>query len=77
MEPQSMGLKENLKRLRAAKGWTQAQTAEVAEVPFRSYQNWEAGTREPRIDALPRLAAALGATVDQLLADVEPTEEKK
>ena len=63
-----MGLKDNLRRLRTAKGWTQAEAAEKASVPFRSYQNWEVGIREPRLDVLPRLARAFGVTLDELLA---------
>jgi len=72
-----MGLKENLKRLRTAKGWTQAEAAEKADVPFRSYQNWEVGIREPRIDALPRLARAFGVSLDELLAGQGETEPAK
>lgn len=72
----TMGLKENLKRLRTAKGWTQAEAATAAKVPFRSYQNWEVGSREPRLDVLKQLAAAFSVTVDELLADDAPAKEK-
>jgi transcriptional regulator with XRE-family HTH domain len=41
-------------------------------VPFRSYQNWETGSREPRLQALKDLAAAFGVTTDELLADATP-----
>jgi transcriptional regulator with XRE-family HTH domain len=61
---------ENLKRLRESKGWTQAEAAKHAGVPFRSYQNWESGGREPRLDALVRLAAAFGVTPNKLLEGV-------
>jgi transcriptional regulator with XRE-family HTH domain len=64
-----MGFKENIKRLRQAKGWTQAQAAQAAGVPFRTLQNWEAGSREPRLDALKKLAVAYGVTADELLRD--------
>lgn len=63
-----MAFKENLRRLREAAGLTQSQAAQRAGVPFRSYQNWEIGSREPRIDALAAVARALGASVDELLA---------
>lgn len=76
MDTITMGLKENLKRLRTAKGWTQAEVAEKANVPFRSYQNWEVGIREPRLDALPRLARAFGVTLDELLAGQGESEAK-
>lgn len=64
-----MGFKENLRRLREAAGLTQTEMAKLAGVPFRSYQNWEIGTREPRIDALSSLAKACGVPVDELLGD--------
>ena len=69
---------ENLKRFRESKGWTQAEAAEHAGVPFRSYQNWESGGREPRLDALVRLATAFGVTPNDLLEGVGapvPVEE--
>ena len=73
-----MGFKENLKRFREAKGWTQAEAARAAEVPFRSYQNWEIGGREPRFDALIRLARAFGVTPNDLQEGVgrEPVAEE-
>lgn len=71
-----MGFKENLRAHREQKGWTQTQAAEAAGVSFRSYQNWEIGGREPRLDALKSLAEAFGVSVDELLAD-EPTGQKK
>jgi transcriptional regulator with XRE-family HTH domain len=58
---------DNLRRLREGKGWTQTQAAEAAGVSFRSYQNWEIGGREPRLDALKQLAEAFGVTTDELL----------
>jgi transcriptional regulator with XRE-family HTH domain len=64
-----MSFKENLKRLRESKGWTQAQAAERTGVPFRTMQNWEGGSREPRLEALKKLAAAYGVLVDELLRD--------
>ncbi len=63
-----MGFKENLKNLREAKKMTQAAAAEAAGVAFRSYQNWEAGVREPRLEALKKLADAFGVSADRLLA---------
>jgi transcriptional regulator with XRE-family HTH domain len=73
-----MGFKENLKRLRAERGWSQDQTAKRADVPTRTYQNWEVGPREPRLAAVVRLARVFGVTTDELLAGVgeeEPAPE--
>jgi transcriptional regulator with XRE-family HTH domain len=69
-----MGFKENLKQLRKQKGWTQVQAAEQAGVPFRTLQNWETGSREPRLVALKKLAAAFVVTADELLTDDKPVE---
>jgi transcriptional regulator with XRE-family HTH domain len=62
-----MGFKEDLRAQRERLGLTQTEMARKAGVPFRSYQNWEAGSREPRLLALVALADALGATVDELI----------
>ncbi len=68
-----MGFKENLRRFRERAGLTQSEVASRAGVPFRSYQNWETGSREPRLQALPSLADALEVTVNDLL---KPSAEK-
>jgi transcriptional regulator with XRE-family HTH domain len=62
-----MGFKENLRQFREQAGLTQSEVANRAGIPFRSYQNWETGSREPRLQALPSLADALGVTVNDLL----------
>jgi transcriptional regulator with XRE-family HTH domain len=64
-----MGFKENLRTLREKAGLSQTELAKKAGVPFRSYQNWETGLREPRISTVTALAEALGVSVDQLVAD--------
>jgi transcriptional regulator with XRE-family HTH domain len=72
-----MAFKDNLRSLRESKGWTQAEAAKAAGVSFRSYQNWEIGGREPRLDALKNLASAFGVTVDELLKDESEPARKK
>jgi transcriptional regulator with XRE-family HTH domain len=64
-----MGFKENLRRLRERAGLTQTEMARKAGVPFRSYQNWEAGSREPRIQALAALARAVEVSLDALISE--------
>ncbi|VTR92171.1 xre family transcriptional regulator : DNA-binding helix-turn-helix protein OS=Oscillibacter sp. KLE 1745 GN=HMPREF1546_01793 PE=4 SV=1: HTH_3 [Gemmata massiliana] len=66
---------KNLKRLRAQRGWSQSAAARVAGIAYRSYQNWEGGSREPRLDALKKLADAFGVSADVLLADPQPVNE--
>jgi transcriptional regulator with XRE-family HTH domain len=73
-----MGFKENLRTLRERAGLTQAGMADRAGVPFRSYQNWELGSREPRIQSLVSLAEALGVSVDELVRkDGAPARPKR
>jgi transcriptional regulator with XRE-family HTH domain len=48
---------------------TQAQLAERSGLPLRSVQNWEAGHRMPRPQALLALARVVGVTVEQLLTE--------
>ena len=66
-----MNLKENLKRLRAERGWSQSAAATAAGIAYRSYQNWEGGSREPRLDALKKLADGFGVSTDVLLKESE------
>lgn len=63
-------LSQNLRRLRDARKWSQAQVAEKAQMSRIAYGNIEAGTSSPRVDTLVRLAAALGVSVQELLAPV-------
>lgn len=72
-----MAFKDNLRATREEKGWTQAQAAKAAGVALRSYQNWEIGGREPRLDALVSLAEAFNVTVDSLLRNHKPPKSPK
>jgi transcriptional regulator with XRE-family HTH domain len=67
-----MGFKENLVRLREGKDWTQAETAQAAGVPYRTYQNWENGNRQPGMGNLISLAKAFGVSLDELTAGEDP-----
>jgi transcriptional regulator with XRE-family HTH domain len=68
-------LASNLKRAREAAGLTQVVLAEKAGVPLRTYQNWEAGNRRPRLDTLVHIARVLGVTTDALLTG-QPDQPK-
>jgi len=61
-------LRANLRRLRIARGKTQAQLAEEAGISRVGYRNIEAGDGVPRIDSLIGIARALGVRPDQLFA---------
>jgi len=70
----NMAFKDNLKRLRTERGWTQEHLARLLDVSLRSYTNWEADGREPRYAVLVRLAKVFGVTTDELLAGVGEEE---
>jgi transcriptional regulator with XRE-family HTH domain len=63
-----MGFASQLRTLREAAGLSQPALAERAGISVDSIQNWEQGRTRPRLEALGKLARALGATVDALLA---------
>lgn len=60
----------NLRRLRTAKGLSQGELAEAAQLSRVGYRNIESGGAAPRVDSLMRLAAALGVRLEELLAPV-------
>src|SRR5262245_24767287 len=64
-----MAFGERLRELREKAGLSQSGLAEAAGVPIDSVQNWEQGRIRPRIEALGKLARALGVTVDELLQE--------
>jgi transcriptional regulator with XRE-family HTH domain len=63
-------LGKNVNRLRTARGLTQDQLAEGAEIDRRYVQRIEAGTANPGIDVLIRLRRALDCSWEELLAGV-------
>ena len=63
-EPESFG--ERLKRLRRDSFWTQEQMAAQIGATQRSVCNWEMDSQRPSLRMLPRLAEALGVTVQYL-----------
>lgn len=62
----------NLKRLRIAKGLSQADVAEQLGVSGPSISGWEKGRARPKEDRLADLAQLLGVPVSQLLVDPQP-----
>lgn len=45
---------------RLAKGWTQGQLADAIGVEQSQIAGWETGARKPKVDALMRIADAMG-----------------
>ena len=63
-------LSANLRRLRTAKGLSQGDLADAAQLSRVGYRNIEGGGSAPRVDSLIRLASALGVRLEELLAPV-------
>jgi transcriptional regulator with XRE-family HTH domain len=56
-------------QLRKAADFTQQTLADAAELHVNQIRRYEAGTAQPTLDALIRLAKALHASLDQLVFD--------
>lgn len=68
LERLSAHLTRNLRRLREARGWTQARLALVSGVPRPTIAKLEAGSPNPTLHVLARLAGALRTTIEELIA---------
>ena len=66
----------HLAQLREAAGLTQKQLAEKLGVPLSNITFWERSEKPPRAEMLPKMAEALGVSVDALLK-VSPIKPKK
>jgi len=66
---------DRLKKLRLARGLSQAQVAEDLGMPQKTYCNYERNEREPNSTVLIKLGAYFGVTLDYLL-DYHSDNEK-
>ena len=62
---------QTITEFRKAKGLTQEQLAKMLGVTQGAVAQWENGLTHPAFNMLPRLAAALGVTVDELIGKEE------
>ncbi|HEX2202991.1 MAG TPA: helix-turn-helix transcriptional regulator [Longimicrobium sp.] len=69
VEAPKVTLAANVARLRAARGLTQQELAEVAGMRQPRIAEIERGDANPRLETLARIAGALGVPVDSLLAE--------
>lgn len=60
----------NLKRLRVARGMSQGELADAAELSRVGYRNIENGVAAPRVDSLMRVARALDVKLEALFVPV-------
>jgi len=58
---------DDLKTLRRRKFKTQKELATQVGVSYQTVQTWEAGSAQPRLRHIPKLAEALGVEPEQLL----------
>jgi len=66
-----MDFHDHLKRLREAKGLTQAQVAEAIDTAKNTYIGYEKGTREPRLSELKKLAALFHIELGELCLEAQ------
>lgn len=57
-----------IKKLRIEKGLTQKGLAELANIPYSTYSNYENNNREPNAEQLTKIATALDVSAPELLA---------
>lgn len=65
-----MTLGQNIKKYRKEKNMTQAQLARKIDSTDSAITRYETNTREPSIDILNKIAAALGVTIGKLVGDI-------
>lgn len=68
-------LRENLRRIRGERGWTQAEAAERCGMKFQHLSQLESGRSNVTLVTLCRVARGLGVDIADLIAlrPVEPT----
>jgi transcriptional regulator with XRE-family HTH domain len=80
-----MSLGNNLQALREKVGLSQSELAQKAKVSVKTLQNWEINRNQPRVDALVKLAQALGVSLETIAAGIggsgggklKPTKRKR
>ena len=60
---------KNLRAIRMAKGFTQAEVARELNISRQAYYNYETGKREADYETLLRLGEFLGVSVEELIRD--------
>ena len=61
----------NIKSIRVKKGLSQQQLATHIGVVQTAVSQWECGTTSPSANIIPKIAAALNCTIDELFADTD------
>lgn len=66
-----MDFPKRLATLRKEKGWTQTALAEKIDLHVSQLKRYEAGTSQPTLEVLRKLAVTLGVSADLLLFDLQ------
>ncbi|MBD5156747.1 MAG: helix-turn-helix transcriptional regulator [Butyrivibrio sp.] len=66
---------EKLQNLRKAKGYTQEQLAEAADISRQTLSKWELGTAKPDADNIVVISKIFGVSTDYLLIDDYDSDE--
>lgn len=72
-----MPVGENIKRLREARGLTQAQLGEIAGVTDKAVSTWESGKKDPRMGAIQRICDYFKISKSEILLDANEIENIK
>lgn len=67
-DPLARRLAANIRQLREARGWTQAQMAKAAALPRATWAHLESGDANPTLSVLDRAAKALQVSLEELTA---------
>jgi len=71
---------DNLRKLRKEKGLTQGEASKIFEVSLPSYNAWEMGDFQPKIETLIAMANFFHTTIDYIVGretnDLTPEEKK-
>lgn len=75
-DPPDRAVHANILRLRKEKGLTQGELGLLVGADNTMVSHWERGESAPAMRRLPMVAAALGVSVDELLAEYPPRTPK-
>jgi transcriptional regulator with XRE-family HTH domain len=71
-------ISDRIKKFRAQARLGQEELSSKAEVPFPTYRDIEYGkTKDPGVQSVSKIAAALGVSVDALISEQETPEQVK
>ena len=72
-----MSIAENIKRIRAEHGLSQAELGKIAGVSDKAVSTWELGIKVPRMGAVEKMANYFGIAKSVIVDDVQPTPTKQ